>query len=79
MLNNLPVQHQLEMFKTVLESFFNPDHELCLIAEEIDWASPEKEFAPLYGPVGRPSMPTFDADPDNSRTIVAKADLQSWR
>lgn len=62
MLNNLPVQPQLEMFKTVLESFFNPDHELCLIAEEIDWASPEKEFAPLYGPVGRPSMPT--------RTIV---------
>ena len=57
MLKKLPVQPQLEMFKTVLESFINPEHELCLLAKEIDWATLEKEFAPLYGTVGRPSIP----------------------
>jgi IS5 family transposase len=57
MLKKLPVQPQLEMFKTVLESFINPEHELCLLAKEIDWASLEEEFAPLYGTVGRPSIP----------------------
>ena len=57
MLKILPVQPQLEMFKTVLVSFINPQHELCLLAKEIDWDSLEKEFAPLYGEVGRPSIP----------------------
>jgi hypothetical protein len=37
MLKKLPVQPQLEMFKTVLASFINPKHELCLLAKEIDW------------------------------------------
>jgi hypothetical protein len=45
------------MFKTVLASFINPQHELCLLAKEIDWASLQKEFAPLYREVGRPSIP----------------------
>jgi len=57
MLKKLPVQPQLEMFKTVLVSFINPQHELCLLAKEIDWDDLEKEFAPLYGEVGRPSIP----------------------
>jgi len=57
MLKKLPVNPQLEMFKTVLTSFIHPDHKLCLLAREIDWASLEKEFAPLYGNVGRPSIP----------------------
>ena len=57
MLKKLPSQPQLEMFKTVLASFINPQHELCLLAKEIDWDSLEKEFAPLYGEVGRPSIP----------------------
>ena len=34
MLKKLPIQPQLEMFKTVLESFINPKHELCLLAKE---------------------------------------------
>jgi IS5 family transposase len=45
------------MFKTVLASFINPQHELCLLAKEIVWDYLEKEFAPLYGKVGRPSVP----------------------
>ena len=57
MLKKLPVQPQLEMFKTVLTSFIHPEHELCLLAKQIDWNSLEKEFAPLYGKVGRPSIP----------------------
>ena len=43
MLKKLPVQPQLEMFKTVLASFINPQHELCLLAKEIDWDYLEKE------------------------------------
>jgi len=37
MLKELPEQPQLEMFKTVLASFINPKHELCLLVKEIDW------------------------------------------
>jgi transposase, IS5 family len=57
MLKKLPSQPQLEMFKTVLTSFINPQHELCLLARKIDWENLEKEFAPLYAEVGRPSIP----------------------
>jgi transposase, IS5 family len=57
MLKKLPSQPQLEMYKTVLVSFINPEHELCLLAKKIDWVSLEKEFAPLYAEVGRPSIP----------------------
>jgi IS5 family transposase len=57
MLKKLPVQPQLEIFKTVLTSFIHPEHELCLLAKKIDWQGLEDEFAPLYGKVGRPSVP----------------------
>jgi IS5 family transposase len=57
MLKKLPVQLQLEMFKTVLANFINPQHELCLLAKEIDWDYLEKEFTPLHGEAGRPSIP----------------------
>ena len=57
MLKKLPMQPQLEMFKTVLTSFIHPEHELCLLAKKIDWDGLEKEFAPLYGKVGHPSVP----------------------
>jgi len=57
MLKKLPENPQLVMFKTVLTSFINPDHNLCLLAKEIDWDSMEKEFEPLYGTTGRPSIP----------------------
>jgi len=57
MLKKLTENLQLEMFKTILTSFIHPDHKLCLLAKEIDWDSLEKEFAPLYGTTGRPSIP----------------------
>lgn len=56
-MKKLPVQPQLEMFKTVLTSFIHPEHELCLLAKKNDWKNLEEEFAPLYGKVGRPSIP----------------------
>jgi IS5 family transposase len=62
MLKKLPSQPQLEMYKTVLASFINPQHELYLLAKKIDWEIVEKEFVPLYAKVGRPSIPV--------RTIV---------
>jgi len=45
------------MFKTVFTSFIHPEHELCLLANKIDWKNLEEEFAPLYRKVGRPSIP----------------------
>jgi transposase, IS5 family len=57
MLKKLPENPQLVMFKTVLTSFIHPDHKLCLLAKEIDWEGLQKEFAPLYGTTGRPSIP----------------------
>jgi IS5 family transposase len=57
MLKKLPSQPQLEMYKTVLASFINHKHELCLLAKKIDWDILEKEFAPLYARIGRPSIP----------------------
>jgi IS5 family transposase len=57
MMKKLPERPQLEMFKTVLTSFIHPEHELCLLAKKIDWKSLEKEFEPLYGTTGRPSVP----------------------
>lgn len=57
MLKKLPKRPQIQMFQTVLTTFINLDHELCLLAKKIDWDYLEKEFAPLYGTTGRPSVP----------------------
>lgn len=57
MLKKLPFQLQLEMYKTVLASFVNRKHELCLLTNKIDWVSLGNEFAPLYSKFGRPSIP----------------------
>ena len=57
MMKKLPKQPQLEMFKVPLVSFIHPEHELCLLAKKIDWNAFEKAFEPLYGTVGRPSVP----------------------
>ena len=57
MLKKTTKEPQLEMFKTVLATFVNPSHELCLLGKQIDWDALEAEFAPLYGTTGRPSVP----------------------
>lgn len=49
---------QLDIFKVPLVQFIQEKHELCLLANEIDWGSIEKEFGQYYCPDnGRPSVP----------------------
>lgn len=45
------------MYKTVLLSFINPEHELCQLARKIDWDQLEKDLAPYYSEIGRPAVP----------------------
>jgi len=56
MLKKIPRQQQLEMYKTILVSFINPEHELCQLAKKIDWEKLEKDLEPTYYKVGRPSV-----------------------
>jgi len=45
------------MFRPILDDFIDMDHELVLLANKIDWAYFEKEFAPCYSEQGAPSVP----------------------
>jgi IS5 family transposase len=45
------------MFRPILDDFIDMDHELVLLANKIDWAYFEKEFAPCYSDQGAPSVP----------------------
>lgn len=56
MLGKNPVP-QSELFRTMLVDFIDTHHELILLSEKIDWNYFEKEFAPLYATIGKPSMP----------------------
>ena len=48
---------QLSIFDTPLKRFINLTHELCILSEQIDWDSIEKEFSGYYSETGRPSVP----------------------
>lgn len=48
---------QLNIFDTPLKRFINLKHELCILSEQIDWGSIEKEFSVYYSETGRPSVP----------------------
>ncbi len=50
-------QGQKHMFLPNLEGFINPQHELCKLADEIDWDDFEGEFAAAYSRVGSPAKP----------------------
>ena len=47
MLGKLHENHR-ELFRTRLEDLINPNHELALLANKIDWNYFEKEFKPYY-------------------------------
>ena len=55
--------NQRELFRTRLEDLINPNHELALLANTIDWQYFEDEFKPYYSDMGAPSVPI--------RTMVA--------
>ena len=57
MLGKIDKNPQLNMFQTPLEKIINLKHELCLLAEKIDWNNIEKEFSKYYKDIGRPSVP----------------------
>jgi transposase, IS5 family len=50
-------QHQKDLFRPLLRDFLNPQQELFLLAEAIDWQYFEQSFAPYYSAVGQPAMP----------------------
>jgi IS5 family transposase len=57
MLGKLPNKDQGEFFRTRLEDLINPNHELALLANTIDWKYFENEFKPYYSDSGAPSVP----------------------
>ena len=57
MIGKLPNQEQKHLFLPNLRDFINPKHELCLLAEAINWEEFETEFAPLYSKTGQPAKP----------------------
>jgi IS5 family transposase len=57
MLGKLPDSNQRELFRPMLVDIIDPEHELVLLADRIDWQYFENEFSPLYSAVGQTSVP----------------------
>ncbi len=57
MIGKSPNQEQRHLFLPNLTEFINPQHQLYLLAEKLDWNVFESEFAPLYSSVGQPAKP----------------------
>lgn len=57
MVGKSPTRMEPELFRPLLSSFIDMNHELVLLSEEIDWSYFEKEFEPLYSEKGKCAMP----------------------
>lgn len=58
MIGKIDKTPQLNLFKIPLVHFINKSHELCLLADKIDWADLESSFSVYYTEDnGRPSIP----------------------
>jgi IS5 family transposase len=57
MIGKSPNRDQKHLFMPNLDEFINPKHELCLLADKIDWDFFEQQFAPLYSDQGAPAKP----------------------
>jgi IS5 family transposase len=57
MLGKSKETQQRNLLEPMLVDFIDPQNELVLLAKTIDWKYFEREFAPLYSKVGKPSMP----------------------
>ncbi len=57
MIGKSPDVGQKHLFLPNLVDFINLKHELCLLAEAIDWQVFETEFAPFYAKAGSPAKP----------------------
>lgn len=56
MKGNSPQSSQRSMFQD-LEDLLNPEEPLYKLSNKLPWEELEKEFAPLYSKIGRPSKP----------------------
>jgi len=56
MIGKSPDQHQRELFRPLLSDFIDMNHELILLAKEIDWLSIETGLSVYYSKVGQPSV-----------------------
>jgi len=57
MIGKLKVEAQLDLFKVELKRLVNPEHELCILSQEIDWKGLELALSDYYSEFGRPSIP----------------------
>ena len=57
MVGKLPDTNQRELFHPMLVDLIDPQHELVLLADTIDWHYFENEFTCLYSYVGQSSVP----------------------
>ena len=57
MIGKSPNPEQKHLFLPNLNDFINPRHQLCRLADKIDWQQLEADFAPLYSTVGTPAKP----------------------
>lgn len=57
MIGNSPNPNQGHLFQPHLRDFLNPRHELCLLANTIEWSQFEAAFASFYSTVGAPAKP----------------------
>jgi IS5 family transposase len=48
---------QMDMYRTPLVHFIDINHELCQLADQIDWEKLELEFSDYYANFGRPGIP----------------------
>lgn len=57
MIRKSPHQGQKDLLHLLLQEFINMDHELVVLAQEIDWVFFETAFAKYYSHTGQPGMP----------------------
>jgi IS5 family transposase len=57
MIGKSPNEKQKHLFLPNLTAFINLRHQLCVLANKIDWRQFETDFAPLYSTVGTPAKP----------------------
>ncbi len=57
MLGKSKPQNQRDLFRPLLSDFIDREHELVLLANQLDWDYFEREFASFYSHTGQPSMP----------------------
>lgn len=57
MIGKSPSPSEPELFRPRLLSFIDPDHELVLLADKIDWSFFEQTFGSLYSSKGRKAVP----------------------